>query len=544
MSLAGHSCQRAEPICPKCHFPELQSCPALIRGSGSARLQIIFHHKNRERVESVALSLDTEIGEGSPAPTSRESCSTRLSGRLTAPISRLCRRRLAAALSAPGPSCTVSAPSARRPTSPAPNLAAGRSRSAARAQGGAGLYSRRTHWGPVQSVRPPEAAAHQLDAMEILVIALVALLGTAAGQQQQYDPYRGTEQFSGTPLYRGPGQASRPAALRQAGPSQSTAASQFSGSASQGPRQGPVGGPAPLDAVQKATEEFNRLYKEAAERAAAAPDDPNALGSHQPQRNSFQQPQRGSFQQQQQPGQFQEQPFGGLQQPHPSGFQQQQFPPSGPSLAGRAPFPGPGQPFPGPGQPFPGPNQPFPGSGPAFPGARQPFPASGPSFPVSGPSFSGPSKPFPGPNQPLLGGRQPFPGGRQPFPGSGPSFPVAGPSFPGSGPFFGGPQGGGPQSFGGPQFGGPQAGGRPQFGGPQAGGRPSAGRLSAAAAGPVSGPPQPVQDTPEVAAAKKAFFEEFRKRAKQAADAPDNQQLHQQQGQQRQPSFSHSGGRF
>ena len=81
------------------------------------------------------------------------------------------------------------------------------------------------------------------------MIALAALLGAAAGQLQQYDPYRGTEQFSGTPLFRAAGQPQRQ------GPGQ------FAGSAphaGQGAAKGPVGGPAPPDAVQKATEEFNR----------------------------------------------------------------------------------------------------------------------------------------------------------------------------------------------------------------------------------------------------------------------------------------------
>ncbi|XP_043223362.1 uncharacterized protein LOC122382282 [Amphibalanus amphitrite] len=48
----------------------------------------------------------------------------------------------------------------------------------------------------------------------------------------------------------------------------------------------PVGGPAPADAVQKATQQFHRLYKEAAARAAAAPDDNQSYQSvqyhHQP----------------------------------------------------------------------------------------------------------------------------------------------------------------------------------------------------------------------------------------------------------------------
>ena len=52
------------------------------------------------------------------------------------------------------------------------------------------------------------------------------------------------------------------------------------------PAKRPVGGPAPLDAVQKATAEFNKLYHEAAARAAAAPDDYQVYSS-QPQRPGY-----------------------------------------------------------------------------------------------------------------------------------------------------------------------------------------------------------------------------------------------------------------
>ncbi|KAF0313751.1 hypothetical protein FJT64_015736 [Amphibalanus amphitrite] len=48
----------------------------------------------------------------------------------------------------------------------------------------------------------------------------------------------------------------------------------------------PVGGPAPADAVQKATQQFHRLYKEAAARAAAAPDDHQIFASQHVQQQS------------------------------------------------------------------------------------------------------------------------------------------------------------------------------------------------------------------------------------------------------------------
>ena len=127
----------------------------------------------------------------------------------------------------------------------------------------------------------------------------VTLLAAAAGQRQ-FDPYRGQPQFGGPPVFRpeaqlGAGSFPRPAVSQRAGGGQFSGppphagqfsgppqfsgsapsgagqfsgpvpphgGAQFSGSApsggGQGPKKGPVGGPAPLDAVQKATEEFNR----------------------------------------------------------------------------------------------------------------------------------------------------------------------------------------------------------------------------------------------------------------------------------------------
>ena len=165
------------------------------------------------------------------------------------------------------------------------------------------------HYGrtrPVGGPAPPDAVQKATEEFYRLYDEAAALAAAAPDDYQtSYEPQQYYPGYT-SPHYSGPGPAKQPAgpptptyavqkataefnklykeaaALAAAAPDDyqtyyqpqqyySTTSKPYYG----GPQTAkyPVGGPAPADAVQKATAEFNKLYHEAAVRAAVAPDD-------------------------------------------------------------------------------------------------------------------------------------------------------------------------------------------------------------------------------------------------------------------------------